>query len=137
MSIFQKEFSLRCEPINYRVDPSSQKLIFVGYLYFVSKILDLFDTVINNCQDWLKYIIIFICITFSFHQIFFVLRKKNNQITFLHIYHHSGMVAATYVYNKFLSGKCFYLYLPILNKSYAASLEWFIISLEILCGCHS
>lgn len=37
-------------------------------------------------------------------QVFFVLRKKNNQITFLHVYHHAGMVAATFVYIKFLNG---------------------------------
>ncbi|XP_058818388.1 elongation of very long chain fatty acids protein AAEL008004-like [Topomyia yanbarensis] len=74
------DYSWVCEPINQKVTPARRKLIFVTYLYFLSKIVDLLDTV------------------------FFVLRKKNNQITFLHIYHHAGMVAATYVFNKFLSG---------------------------------
>ncbi len=37
----------------------------IGYIYFLSKLIDLFDTV------------------------FFVLRKKYNQITTLHVYHHS------------------------------------------------
>uniref|UniRef100_A0A182PR35 Elongation of very long chain fatty acids protein n=1 Tax=Anopheles epiroticus TaxID=199890 RepID=A0A182PR35_9DIPT len=36
--------------------------------------------------------------------VFFVLRKKYNQITFLHTYHHAGMVAATYIFTKFLAG---------------------------------
>uniref|UniRef100_A0A3P8VVJ0 Elongation of very long chain fatty acids protein n=1 Tax=Cynoglossus semilaevis TaxID=244447 RepID=A0A3P8VVJ0_CYNSE len=32
-----------------------------------------------------------ICSSFCFSQIFFVLRKKNSQVTFLHVYHHSIM----------------------------------------------
>ncbi|XP_031626369.1 elongation of very long chain fatty acids protein AAEL008004-like [Contarinia nasturtii] len=57
-----------------------QQIILATYLYYMSKIIDLLDTV------------------------FFVLRKKNNQITFLHVYHHGGMVIATFIYFKFLSG---------------------------------
>ncbi|XP_055548340.1 elongation of very long chain fatty acids protein AAEL008004-like isoform X2 [Wyeomyia smithii] len=79
-SYFANDFNRLCEPINQKVSASRGKLIFVSYLYFISKIVDLLDT------------------------IFFVLRKKNNQITFLHIYHHAGMVAATYVFSKFISG---------------------------------
>lgn len=36
--------------------------------------------------------------------VFFILRKKNNQVTFLHIYHHTMMVFGCYMYNKFMSG---------------------------------
>ncbi|XP_053691107.1 elongation of very long chain fatty acids protein 1-like [Sabethes cyaneus] len=79
-SYLADDFNGLCEPINQKVSPSRRKLIFVSYLYFLSKIVDLLDT------------------------IFFVLRKKNNQITFLHIYHHAGMIAATYVFSKFISG---------------------------------
>ncbi|XP_055326619.1 elongation of very long chain fatty acids protein AAEL008004-like [Sitodiplosis mosellana] len=57
-----------------------RQIIFASYVYYICKIIDLLDTV------------------------FFVLRKKNNQITFLHVYHHAGMVAATFVYIKFLNG---------------------------------
>lgn len=44
----------------------------VTYLYFINKIIDLLDT------------------------IFFVLRKSNKQITFLHVYHHVMMVYTIY-----------------------------------------
>ncbi|KAH9642886.1 hypothetical protein HF086_005168 [Spodoptera exigua] len=44
------------------------------YPYFIAKHLDLLDTV------------------------FFVLRKKDNQITFLHLYHHTSMVAWTWLH---------------------------------------
>lgn len=44
------------------------------YPYFIAKHLDLLDTV------------------------FFVLRKKGNQITFLHLYHHTAMVSWTWLH---------------------------------------
>jgi len=47
----------------------------------VSKIFDLLDT------------------------IFFVLRKKDNQVTFLHVYHHSNMVITCWAFLKFIKGE--------------------------------
>lgn len=45
-------------------------------MFFMLKVVDLMDTV------------------------FFILRKKNNQVTFLHIYHHAGMVTLGFLYLK-------------------------------------
>lgn len=50
------------------------------WLYFLLKLLDLLET------------------------IFFVLRKKQNQVTFLHVYHHVGMVMGTWGATKYLPG---------------------------------
>lgn len=44
--------------------------MFMGYTYYVSKFLDLFDTV------------------------FFVLRKKTRNVSGLHVFHHSVMPIA-------------------------------------------
>lgn len=52
----------------------------VVWLYFIVKIIDLLDTV------------------------FFVLRKKYNQISFLHVYHHAGMVMGGWGAVKYLPG---------------------------------
>ncbi|KAI5696070.1 hypothetical protein M8J75_007632 [Diaphorina citri] len=52
-----------------------------SYLYFISKIVDLLDT------------------------IFFVLRKKNSQISFLHVYHHVMMVFATWAFLRYFKGE--------------------------------
>lgn len=61
-----------------------------AYLYFVLKLSDLLDTV------------------------FFVLRKKTNQITFLHIYHHSMMALTSYYCTKnFVMGHV--ALMPIIN----------------------
>ena len=45
----------------------TMRTIDLGWFYFLTKFFDLFDT------------------------IFFVLRKKNNQITLLHLYHHTSV----------------------------------------------
>lgn len=50
------------------------------HTYFLLKVVDLMDTV------------------------FFVLRKKDKQISFLHLYHHTGMVILTWNATKFYPG---------------------------------
>ncbi|KAG7299706.1 hypothetical protein JYU34_016704 [Plutella xylostella] len=66
-----------CQPVDYSDTPKAIREASIVQLYYLTKILDLLDTV------------------------FFVLRKKFNQVSFLHVYHHTGMVvliwaAATY-----------------------------------------
>ncbi|XP_075970162.1 very long chain fatty acid elongase 7-like [Anticarsia gemmatalis] len=56
-----------CEPVDFET-PHGLEVAGMVYNYFLLKIIDLLDTV------------------------FFVLRKKFNQVSFLHIYHHTGMV---------------------------------------------
>lgn len=60
-------------------------LVWQGsYLYMIAKLLDLLDT------------------------IFFVLRKKDSQISFLHIYHHTVTFTFSWYYLKYLPGKEFF-----------------------------
>lgn len=42
--------------------------------------------------------------TLKFLQVFIVLKKKNSQLSFLHCYHHGGMVLVAYVAAKWLPG---------------------------------
>jgi hypothetical protein len=37
-------------------------------------------------------------------QVFFILRKKNSQVSFLHVYHHAGVFFGSWVIMKFLPG---------------------------------
>ncbi|XP_075983193.1 very long chain fatty acid elongase 5-like [Anticarsia gemmatalis] len=72
-------YSLVCQPIDegpYGVEFAW----YVCYGYFTMKLVDLLDT------------------------IFFILRKKYNQVTFLHVYHHAGMVALAWGYVKWAPG---------------------------------
>jgi hypothetical protein len=50
------------------------------HYYFLSKVIDLFDTV------------------------FFVLKKKQTHVSFLHVYHHSGMVLLSWIGLKYVAG---------------------------------
>lgn len=54
-----------CSKFGGDIRQSPRRGIFLGYLFFLTKLIELLDTV------------------------FFVLRKKKDQITFLHVFHHS------------------------------------------------
>ncbi|KAG4079957.1 hypothetical protein HA402_006269 [Bradysia odoriphaga] len=77
---YAKGYSLFCEPVDFSMNPDSIEVARGCHAYFLLKIADLLDTV------------------------FFVLRKKDNQVSFLHMYHHTGMVALTWTATKFLPG---------------------------------
>lgn len=60
-------YSWKCEPVDFSNSPEALRVARGCYVYFIAKLTELLDTV------------------------FFVLRKKDNQITFLHMYHHTVM----------------------------------------------
>ncbi|VVC42058.1 ELO family [Cinara cedri] len=87
--ILKEEFRLLWIPGNYRlicieIDNSdtymAKEKLFVVWFYFFSKVLDLLDT------------------------IFFILRKKQNQVTFLHIYHHAMVLTFSWGILRFYPG---------------------------------
>uniref|UniRef100_A0A1B0G677 Elongation of very long chain fatty acids protein n=1 Tax=Glossina morsitans morsitans TaxID=37546 RepID=A0A1B0G677_GLOMM len=61
-----------------RSDESTLQCFGYGWWYIMNKIVDLLDTM------------------------FMVLRKKNHQITFLHVYHHSAMIVISWVAFKYM-----------------------------------
>ncbi|KAF5281628.1 hypothetical protein FQR65_LT02948 [Abscondita terminalis] len=73
-------YNFFCEPIDYSDEETAVEVTQYVWLYFMIKLVDLLDTV------------------------FFVLRKKYNQITFLHMYHHIGMCILTWVGTKYVAG---------------------------------
>lgn len=79
-SYFESDFDYACRN-HYKLTPSRHRLVAVEYVYFLSRVFDLMDTII------------------------FVLRKKNKQISFLHVYHHTAVVFCEYLHNKFYPGK--------------------------------
>ncbi|XP_055714746.1 elongation of very long chain fatty acids protein AAEL008004-like [Phlebotomus papatasi] len=74
------EHNWLCQPVDYTRSPSALRILILTYYYFLTKILDLLDTV------------------------FFVLRKKDSQVTFLHVYHHAGMLVCAWVAVKYVGG---------------------------------
>lgn len=64
-----------CQPVSEANtdNPFQEKMMEAMYYYYVNKIVDLMDTV------------------------FFILRKKDSQVTFLHLFHHMTMVGSTWM----------------------------------------
>ncbi|XP_044763494.1 elongation of very long chain fatty acids protein AAEL008004-like [Coccinella septempunctata] len=69
-----------CSPVDYSDNPDSRLQLDLCYLYYILKIYDLLDTV------------------------FFILRKKDRQVTFLHIYHHGMMVTFPWLALRYVPG---------------------------------
>ncbi|XP_019870255.1 elongation of very long chain fatty acids protein AAEL008004 [Aethina tumida] len=69
-----------CQPINWSWTPEGFYELHLTYIYYLLKISDLADTV------------------------FFILKKNYRQVTFLHTYHHFGMVLITWVASRFVPG---------------------------------
>ncbi|XP_060894773.1 elongation of very long chain fatty acids protein 7a [Labrus mixtus] len=67
MSGWGTGYNFRCDLVDYSTSPQAVRMAATCWLYYFSKFIEMLDT------------------------IFFVLRKKNSQVTFLHVYHHSIM----------------------------------------------
>ncbi|XP_076810263.1 very long chain fatty acid elongase 4-like [Clavelina lepadiformis] len=74
------EYNLFCQPVDYSTSPLAIRMAKVCWWYFISKYIELLDTV------------------------FFILRKKFNQVSFLHVYHHSTMLINWWLGVKYVAG---------------------------------
>ncbi|XP_039429296.1 elongation of very long chain fatty acids protein [Culex pipiens pallens] len=73
-------YNLRCQPVDYSRDPLAMRMAGAVWAYYICKVVELLDTV------------------------FFVLRKKQNQVSFLHLYHHTLMPVCGFVGVKYFAG---------------------------------
>ncbi|KAK9500529.1 hypothetical protein O3M35_001780 [Rhynocoris fuscipes] len=73
-------YSFRCEPVDYSNTPHALRVVATCYWYYISKFTEFFDT------------------------IFFVMRKKYNQVNKLHVIHHGIMPFSTWFGVKFTPG---------------------------------
>nr|XP_055023619.1 elongation of very long chain fatty acids protein 7a [Misgurnus anguillicaudatus] len=67
MSGWGTGYSFHCDLVDYSQSPQAMRMAWTCWLYYFSKFIEMLDTV------------------------FFVLRKKHSQVTFLHVFHHSIM----------------------------------------------
>ncbi|CAH8599617.1 unnamed protein product [Heterobilharzia americana] len=65
--IYQLDYGLGCIELPDPTDKRTDGLVYYGYLYFISKFIEMMDTV------------------------FFLCRGKVDQVTFLHVFHHASM----------------------------------------------
>lgn len=76
--VVQQQYAALCNPVDY--GPEGEEVAWLIYIYYLSKALDFSDT------------------------IFMVLRKKWDQVTFLHCYHHGMMFIIWWSAVKFAAG---------------------------------
>lgn len=77
---FHLNYTYVCDLVEYKTDPDNMRLASVIWFFFFSKLIEFSDT------------------------LFFILRKKNSQITFLHVYHHSTMPFLWWIAIKWFAG---------------------------------
>lgn len=75
-----RTYSWKCQPVDQSNSPEAMRVARGVYIYFLAKISELLDT------------------------IFFVIRKKERQITFLHLYHHTVMPMISWGATKYYPG---------------------------------
>lgn len=77
---WMRHYSWRCQPVDPSNSPQAYREARGVYVYFLAKISELLDTV------------------------FFVLRKRDRQMTFLHLYHHTVMPMISWGTTKYYPG---------------------------------
>ncbi|KAE8578240.1 hypothetical protein XENTR_v10023414 [Xenopus tropicalis] len=73
-------YSYLCQPVDYTDSQLGLRMARVCWWFFFSKVIELLDT------------------------IFFIMRKKFNQISFLHVYHHATMIFNWWAGVKYVAG---------------------------------
>nr|XP_002122915.1 elongation of very long chain fatty acids protein 7-like [Ciona intestinalis] len=73
-------YSLTCQKVDYSTSPKGLRMLRVCYVYWLSKHVEFLDTY------------------------FFIARKKTQQITFLHVFHHTIMAYTWWYGVKFAAG---------------------------------
>lgn len=73
-------YSLRCQPVDYSTSPLAMRMARTCWWYYISKFTEFFDT------------------------FFFILRKKYNQVSTLHVIHHGIMPMSVWMGLKFAPG---------------------------------
>ncbi|XP_050443777.1 elongation of very long chain fatty acids protein 4-like isoform X2 [Adelges cooleyi] len=101
-------YSWTCQPITYVDENAELRIAKAIWLYYMSKLVEFLDT------------------------IFFILRKKDNQLTFLHVYHHSTMFLIIWLAIKYIPGGS--AFLPILVNSFVHVVMYTYYALAIAYG---
>ncbi|KAI5750465.1 hypothetical protein M8J76_015763 [Diaphorina citri] len=73
-------YSLRCQPVDYSTNPMAMRMARTCWWYYFSKFTEFFDT------------------------FFFIMRKKYNQVSTLHVIHHGIMPMSVWMGMKFAPG---------------------------------
>jgi len=76
----QLSYSWLCQPVDYSDDPRAVRIAAALWWYYVSKLYELLDS------------------------LFIILRKREKQLSFLHVYHHATMFPLWWIGAKYVAG---------------------------------
>ncbi|GAU98058.1 hypothetical protein RvY_09256-2 [Ramazzottius varieornatus] len=85
-------YSYVCQEVVYSYHPEELKMASTVWWFYFSKIIEMADTV------------------------FLILRKKNNQLSFLHVYHHATMILFWYIGARWVAGGS--AFFPMMTNSF-------------------
>lgn len=109
--ILSNEFNIikfwKCQAVDYNTNNKSIEILTYSYHTFLLKLLELVETV------------------------FFVMRKKQNQVSKLHVYHHVSTAILGWIMVKYTGGKCEIPSKSIRITQFHASLHRFSLSLSL------
>ncbi|XP_046861416.1 elongation of very long chain fatty acids protein 4-like [Xenia sp. Carnegie-2017] len=97
-------FKYLCNGVDPGNHPSVIRLASACWLFYVSKFVEYLDTV------------------------FFVLRKKNNQITFLHVYHHTSVCIMWWIFVKWTPGGSMYIGMAFNSLVHVFMYSYYMVS---------
>eukprot|EP00729_Bicosta_minor_P005550 gene5550-19722_t len=80
VTAYKEELTLMCDEVNYAPTPNAIRMAAACWWYYISKMLEFVDTLLM------------------------VLRKKDGQVTFLHLYHHSTMFPLWWIGVSYVAG---------------------------------
>ncbi|NXI70207.1 ELOV4 protein, partial [Anseranas semipalmata] len=90
------DYSYLCQPVDYSQSELGMRMARVCWFFF-SKVIELLDSIFS----------------FVFSRVFFILRKKQEEVTFLHVYHHGTMLFNWWLGVKYVpGGQAFFIGMP-------------------------
>lgn len=114
--MIEAKVSLTCQSVDRSTSPRGMREVQLVHYYYLLKVADLFDT------------------------IFFVLRKKQSHVSFLHVYHHAMMILLPFFYSRIYPGghgsvlglvntyvhaaMYFYFFLSVWRPEWTRDLRW-------------
>lgn len=114
MSGWLNHYSFKCQPVDYSLSPLAMRVsflirynmimfyyLFVFVFFLILIVIFIIIQMANTC--WWYYIAKF---TEFFDTLFFILRKKTEHVSTLHVIHHGCMPFSVWMGLKFAPGKC-------------------------------
>ncbi|VDO05216.1 unnamed protein product [Rodentolepis nana] len=90
--LYISDYGLGCVPFDPTDNELQRRFVFMGYMFYFSKFLELLDT------------------------LFFLLRGKFDQVTFLHVFHHGAMPPSIWWGIKYSPGGLVFIF-PLANSA--------------------